>query len=144
MLSDPADDSAAPETLCPLDGGAVEPGPDEFVTSTRCREILSHSETVKRASPETWAAYLVTGDTDTDPLDAPLSRVTTKTFAEAEVGDLFRSHEGTFHRIVEIKYSRFEHAPGQFDETYRLECEGTLRDGTTPVTAAGGPRATLG
>lgn len=145
--------SAADLGVCPLDGCSLEGGPDEFVTCSRCREMLATDEAVARATPETWAAYLSAGATDTDPHDAPLSRVQEgtqmteaadpKTFEQAEVGDLYRSHEGTWHRILAIKHSRFEYAPGQFDDSYRLECEGTLADGGTPVIAAGGPKARL-
>lgn len=61
--------------LCPLDGNETEEFSDGFVVCTRCREVLEPTETVSSASEETWAAYLVAGKTDTDPSDAPLSRI---------------------------------------------------------------------
>lgn len=64
--------------LCPLDGNATEEFSDGFVVCTGCREILETAETVTVASVETWAAYLVAGKTDTDPSDAPLSRINLK------------------------------------------------------------------
>lgn len=60
---------------CPLDNSAVEPFDAGYVVCARCREILAPEETVAQATPETWAAYLIAGGTDTDPEDAPLSRL---------------------------------------------------------------------
>lgn len=68
-------DSAA-ERVCPLDGAALHPEQvAEFFVCSRCNEMLSADETVERATPETWAAYLLAGDTGTDPKDAPLKRL---------------------------------------------------------------------
>lgn len=64
----------APE-LCPLDGASTVYAFDTFVCCSRCHELLSPDETVTKATPETWAAYLLAGASDTDPADAPLSRV---------------------------------------------------------------------
>lgn len=75
-------DTAIPSTAapvmdrCPLDGAPVAPFDDGFVVCTRCREVLAPAETVAAATPETWAAYLTAGDTDTDPSEAPLSALT--------------------------------------------------------------------
>ncbi len=64
--------------LCPLDGDITEEFSDGFLVCTGCREILESTETVSAASVDTWAAYLVAGNTDTDPSDAPLSRLNRK------------------------------------------------------------------
>ncbi len=66
----------APDTmLCPLDGHRTAWGLDEFLTCTSCHELLTVAETVVRADESTWAAYLTTGTTETDPEDAPLARL---------------------------------------------------------------------
>lgn len=76
MLTSPQTEAVvATARVCPLDGHPVESGPDEFVTCTGCREMLTTSETVERATPETWAAYLAVGATDTGPEDAPLAKL---------------------------------------------------------------------
>lgn len=64
------------DTLCPLDGGTVSYAFDRYYSCDSCMELLSPDETVTKATPETWAAYLLAGTTDTDPLDAPLARLT--------------------------------------------------------------------
>lgn len=61
--------------VCPLDGGPVEYCADNFLVCLHCWEMLTEEETVLTATPETWAAYLLVGSTDTDPVDAPLKKL---------------------------------------------------------------------
>jgi hypothetical protein len=65
-----------PAQLCPLDGFPTYPFEwDDLLICTRCNEMLTAEETVTKASPDTWAAYLLGGGSDTDPDDAPLARL---------------------------------------------------------------------
>jgi len=75
-LENTDDVAAAPvPELCPLDGAHTVYAFDTFVCCTLCHELLGPDETVTKATPETWAAYLLAGVSDTDPADAPLSRL---------------------------------------------------------------------
>lgn len=75
MLSTTTTVAETEAALCPLDGAETEEFSDGFVLCVSCREILEPSETVAKATEETWGAYLVLGSTDTDPWDAPLERL---------------------------------------------------------------------
>lgn len=77
--------------LCPLDGSPTQEFSDCFVVCTSCREILKPSETVASADESTWAAYLLAGQTDTDPTDAPLSRLRHQEGAVLLIGSEERS-----------------------------------------------------
>lgn len=61
--------------VCPLDNGSVNNTDlhGEFYVCNLCKEILTASELVTRATHETWAAYLLGDSTDTAVENAPLA-----------------------------------------------------------------------
>lgn len=66
----------ATELRCPLDNNPVDNEQlSDFYVCSKCSEMLYPAELVSRATAETWAGYLLCGVTETEPRDAPLSRL---------------------------------------------------------------------